>query len=92
MPRGEDPIERIAVDVVDPGEPRLPDPGAEESEPDPRSGFVPDHGAEEEAEEGEGEGDGLELPEGTVILYDESGQPYLGIPIDPSDVPPEEEA
>jgi hypothetical protein len=87
MARGIDPIERDAEEVADPGE------------PGPRTGFtVPqavDPGEPEgvpsgEEEEGEGE-DGLELPEGTVLLYDEEGNPFLGIPIDPSDVPEDPE-
>ena len=36
----------------------------------------------EEHEEGGEEGGEDNLPEGTVILYDESGQAYLGIPIE----------
>lgn len=83
MARHDDPIERIADEAIDPGE------------PGPRSGFTvpaavdpgePAGVPSEEAEEPEGE---LELPEGTVLLYDEEGQPYLGIPIDPDDIPEE---
>jgi hypothetical protein len=76
-------------DAVDPGEPgprtgftvpEAVDPGEQEGVPSEETG-------ETETENGE---EGLELPEGTVLLYDEEGNPFLGIPIDPADIPPEE--
>lgn len=85
MVRAIDPIERDAEEVLDPGE------------PGPRTGFTipqaidpgePEDVPSAEGEEGEEE-DGLELPEGTVLLYDEEGNPFLGIPISPEDVPTE---
>ena len=86
-------------DAVDPGEPgyrppansgftveRAVDPG------EPTSGEPEGVPSEEtgDAEAG-GEEEGLEFPEGTVLLYDEEGNPFLGIPIDPSDVPEDPE-
>ena len=83
MARGEDPIEKVADEAIDPGEPRIPPAPPEEG----AAVVEPEGVPSEEAEEGGDEE--LELPEGTVVLYDEEGQPYLAIPIDPEDIPEE---
>lgn len=88
--RKEDPIEKEAANAIDPGEPGPRPPvssgfTAPEAEDPGEPGDAP---PEEGGEQDEG---ALELPEGTVLLYDETGQPFLGIPIDPADVPEDPE-
>src|SRR5512138_3229805 len=87
MARGyrEDPAERDAEDAIDPGDPNYAIPFNPDNAEYEVAGDVeyvdPSVAGGEPADENE------ELPEGATILYDEDGNAFLGIPIDPSSIP-----
>ena len=73
-------------DAVDPGDPQYRSPDNEEYESAGEAPIRP-RGEEEPAEAEAVSEEEEEFPEGTTILYDEDGNAFLGIPIDPDSIP-----